>query len=148
LEQVHEEQTFRRQAASAASIPQRRGQTRAVTPEDDIIEVIRRGYAAFNARDVDGALAAMTDDVVWANGWEGGHVHGHAEVRDYWTRQWRELDPNVTPLEITVNGDTADVLVDQVVRNADGSEVRAGTVRHRYVVRGGRIARMDIDPDV
>jgi hypothetical protein len=67
---------------------------------------------------------------------------------DYWTRQWRELDPNVTPLEITVNGDTADVLVDQVVRNADGSEVRAGTVRHRYVVRGGRIARMDIDPDV
>jgi len=26
--------------------------------------------------------------VDWPNGMEGGRVHGHAEVRAYWTRQW------------------------------------------------------------
>jgi ketosteroid isomerase-like protein len=113
---------------------------------DDLVGLVRAGYAAFNARDIEGALAAMTEDVEWANGWEGGYVHGHDGVRSYWTRQWQELDPHVTPMEIDVEGDTVDVLVDQVVSGPDGTEVRAGMVRHRYIVRGGRIARMDIHP--
>ncbi|MGH9765311.1 MAG: nuclear transport factor 2 family protein, partial [Blastocatellia bacterium] len=49
-------------------------------------------YNKFNARDIDAVLAALHPEVDWPNGWEGGRVHGHAEVRDYWTRQWKELD--------------------------------------------------------
>lgn len=112
----------------------------------DIVELVRGGYAAFNARDIDRALASMRSDVQWANGWEGGHVCGHDALRDYWTRQWQQLDPLVTPIEINVHDDDVDVLVDQTVRDANGVEITAGTVRHRYRIVDGRIARMDIAP--
>jgi hypothetical protein len=26
------------------------------------------------------------------------YVNGHDEVRDYWTRQWKELNPTVIPV--------------------------------------------------
>jgi hypothetical protein len=113
---------------------------------DKILELIQGGYEAFNRRDIDAALAAMVPGVEWANGWEGGHVRGHAAVRDYWTRQWQELDPQVTPVDIAVDGTSVDVLVDQIVRRPDGSEVSAGQVRHRYRLSDGLIARMDIAP--
>ena len=48
---------------------------------------------------------------------------------------------------MSIDGDTIVVLVDQIVRCPDGTEVRAGTVRHRYELRDGLIARMDIIPD-
>ena len=54
----------------------------------DEIELLKRVYDWFNARDMESVLAAMHADVMWANGMEGGHVHGTGEVREYWTRQW------------------------------------------------------------
>ena len=51
-------------------------------------ELLRRAYAAFNARDIDGALALMHPDVDWPNGMEGGREHGHDAVRAYWERQF------------------------------------------------------------
>jgi len=51
-------------------------------------QLLRRAYAAFNARDIDGALALMHADVDWPNGMEGGRVHGHREVGEYWRRQF------------------------------------------------------------
>jgi hypothetical protein len=32
---------------------------------------------------MEAAVATMHPDVAWANGLEGGHVHGHDGVRDY-----------------------------------------------------------------
>jgi ketosteroid isomerase-like protein len=61
-------------------------------------DVLEAAYAAFNARDIDRALAVMHHDVVWANGMEGGYVYGHRGVREYWTRQWALIDPRVYPL--------------------------------------------------
>ena len=37
----------------------------------DDIAVLRAIYSCFNARDIDGVLDALTDDVAWANGMEG-----------------------------------------------------------------------------
>ncbi len=54
--------------------------------------MFERLYERFNARDIDGVLAHLASDVDWPNGWEGGYVKGHDEVRDYWTRQWAEID--------------------------------------------------------
>ena len=87
----------------------------------------------------------MTSDVVWSNGWEGGYVHGHDGVRDYWTRQWREIDPTVVPTEISMDDDGRVVVeVSQEVRTPDGTLVGAGTVQHVYTLRDDLIARMDI----
>ena len=62
--------------------------------------LLRKTYAAFNARDIDAVLATMHPDVDWPNAWEGGRVHGHGAVRGYWTRQWAEIDPTVEPTDI------------------------------------------------
>ena len=66
----------------------------------DDVELLRRVYELFNRREIERVLAAMHPDVVWANGVEGGHVHGHDEVRSYWKRQWAIIDPHVEPVEI------------------------------------------------
>lgn len=117
-------------------------------PTAEIAGMIRRAYDAFSRRDIDGALLAMTTDVAWANGWEGGYVHGHDAVRDYWTRQWERLDPYVTAGAMTVADDGRVVVaVDQEVRDRDGALLAAGQVHHAYTLRGALVARMDIIED-
>jgi hypothetical protein len=64
----------------------------------DEVDLLKRVYDRFNARDMETVLAALHEDVIWANGMEGGHVHGRDEVRSYWTRQWTMVDPHVEPV--------------------------------------------------
>ena len=71
-------------------------------------ELLRTMYDGFNARDIDGVLAAMTEDVDWPNAWEGGRPVGHEQVRDYWTRQWAAIDPHVEPPGFEPAGRRAD----------------------------------------
>ena len=63
------------------------------------MEFLKRLYEHFNAREMESVLAAMHEDVMWANGMEGGHVHGRDAVRAYWTRQWAMIDPRVDPVD-------------------------------------------------
>jgi hypothetical protein len=102
-------------------------------------------YARFNARDIDAVLAAMHPDVDWPNGWEGGRVHGRDGVRDYWTRQWKELDPNVEPIDFDSDdaGRTV-VKVHQSVRDLNGNVITDGTVEHVYSIENGLIKSMEI----
>jgi ketosteroid isomerase-like protein len=67
----------------------------------DTTTVIEQAYSAFNKRDIEGALALMTQDVSWPKASEGGKTVGKEEVRAYWNRQWGEFDPHVEPLAIT-----------------------------------------------
>ncbi len=60
-------------------------------------DLLKAAYAAFNARDIDAALATMAPDVAWPKAFKGGFAHGHAAVRAYWTEQWSEIDPRVEP---------------------------------------------------
>ncbi|MHC5855234.1 nuclear transport factor 2 family protein, partial [Nostoc sp.] len=62
------------------------------------IELLRAAYAAFNARNIDAALALMTPNVAWPKAFKGGFVRGPEEVRAYWTEQWSEIDPHVEPV--------------------------------------------------
>jgi hypothetical protein len=108
--------------------------------------LLRETYAAFNARDIDRVLAQMTDDVDWPNAWEGGRVHGHEGVRDYWTRQWAAIDPTVEPVRFTTRADgSIAVDVQQAARDLDGRLLGEGEVVHVYVFRDNLIARMDVE---
>lgn len=109
-------------------------------------DIINRAYRAFNARHIDGVLELLHADVQWPNGWEGGYVQGHDEVRAYWLRQWQELDPEVTPvsIQLTPSGQT-DVTVHQVVKDRLGKIVVDALVKHLYTIEEGKIKRMDID---
>src|SRR2546425_12462204 len=64
----------------------------------DEVDLLKRVYDRFNARDMETVLAAMHEAAIWANGMEGGHVHGRDEARSYWTRQWTMIDPHVEPV--------------------------------------------------
>jgi ketosteroid isomerase-like protein len=106
--------------------------------------MIRDLYASFNARDIEAVIAKMHPDVDWPNAWEGGRLHGHDAVRDYWTRQFAAIDGRVEPTRIVTAGETVTVTVHQTVRDLAGNVVFDGEVEHVYTIRDGRIARMDV----
>jgi ketosteroid isomerase-like protein len=110
-----------------------------------IFDRIADAYAAFNRRDIDGALRAMHSDVEWENGMEGGFVHGHDAVRSYWTRQWQVLDPTVEPIAFAEDHTGRIVVtVHQIVRDRAGTLVVDQHVQHIYSLRDGLVGRMEI----
>ena len=109
-------------------------------------DLIKKAYAAFNARDIDTVLSVMHPDVHWPNGWEGGYVNGHDEVRDYWTRQWAALDPTVEPVGFTERQDgQIEVEVHQIAKDLQGNVLFDGIVKHIYSIENGLIKNMEIE---
>ncbi len=103
-------------------------------------------YRAFNARDIDSVLSAMHLDVTWPNGWEGGVLHGQTAVREYWIRQWAEINPHVDPIEFST--DTAGrvtVEVHQVVHDLVGNLIADVMVQHVYTFVDELIKSMEIN---
>ena len=115
-------------------------------PTGDDREILVSAYREFNLRHIDAVLALMHQDVVWPNGMEGGYVHGHDEVRQYWTRQWGVLDPHVEPMSFEKDDKNRTVvLVHQVVRDLSGKLLIDTTVHHAYSIRNSLIERMEIE---
>jgi ketosteroid isomerase-like protein len=119
---------------------------------DDDVKILERIYDRFNARDIDGVLSVLTDDVAWANGMEGGHVHGREAVRAYWTRQWTMTNPRVEPLSFHRAADGAITAeVRQSIQDLEGKPLERQThglkdkmVGHVFRLRDGKVARFDI----
>ena len=119
---------------------------------DDDLAILERLYDRFNARDIDGVLIALTEDVAWANGMDGGHVHGHEAVRAYWTRQWAMVSPHVEPVGFRRTADGAIIAeVLQTIRDLEGRPLQGQThglkdktVGHVFRFRDGKVARFDI----
>jgi hypothetical protein len=111
----------------------------------DEMDLLKRVYDRFNARDMETVLAAMHEDVIWANGMEGGHVHGRDEVRSYWTRQWTMIDPHVEPVAFA-HGPEGEVVVEvhQLVRDLNGNLLADKMVGHVFRIENGLIMRFDI----
>jgi hypothetical protein len=82
--------------------------------------------------------------VDWPNAWEGGRVHGHGEVRDYWSRQWSVIDPSVEPVAFNVRPDGR-VAVTRWYAARTEAVLAEGRVVHVYTLRDGLIARMDVE---
>jgi hypothetical protein len=108
-------------------------------------EILQGAYRDFNARNIDAVISRMHPEVEWANGMEGGHVHGKDEVRAYWTRQFSTLNPRVDPIRIRL-GENGSWLVEiqQVVHDTLGNLLLDTIVYHTYRFRDRLIARMDI----
>ncbi|WP_392530985.1 nuclear transport factor 2 family protein [Nostoc sp. C117] len=110
------------------------------------IELLRAAYAAFNARDIDAALALMTPDVAWPKAFKGGFVRGPEEVRAYWTEQWSEINPHVEPV-FFYSEEGGRILVDvhQVVRDKAYAVIADEHVGHRFTFEQGLIQVMEVD---
>ena len=124
-------------------------QTAHQTDHQAILETM---YQRFNARDIDGVLAALADDVEWANGMDGGHEHGLAAVRAYWTRQWDIVSPHVRPVRFEATADGAVLVkVEQTIRDLQGNPLveqshglKDKLVGHLFQFKGGKVSRFDI----
>ncbi len=111
------------------------------------IELLRTAYAAFNARDIDTALALMTPDVHWPRAFKGGFVRGSEEVRAYWTEQGSEIDAHVEPVAFHPE-DAGRILVNvhQVVRDLAGAVLVDEHIGHRFTIQNGLIKAMEVCP--
>ena len=108
-------------------------------------ELLVHLYDRFNARDMEALLATMHQDVVWANGLEGGHVYGHAGVRDYWTRQWAMMDSHAEPVGFSIGADgTSEVEVRLTARDLKGNLLFDKMGGHIFRIENGLIRRFDI----
>ena len=111
------------------------------------IKLLRAAYAAFNARDIDAALALMTSDVAWPKAFKGSFARGPEEVRAYWTEQWSEINPHVEPVAFHPE-EAGQVLVEvhQVVRDLVGAVLADEHVGHRFTIAHGLIQAMEVGP--
>ena len=114
-------------------------------PPSAEIALLRAAYTAFNARDIDAALATMTTDVAWPRAFKGGFVRGPEEVSAYWTEQWTEINPHVEPVAF-YQEDAGRILVDvhQVVRDLAGAVLADEHVGHRFTLAQGLIQAMEV----
>jgi hypothetical protein len=124
-------------------------QAKRSSPEDFMASpqtLIAAAYSAFNQRNIDRALALMSESVSWPRASEGGRVIGKAEIRAYWGRQWQEFDPHVEPMEVIDRGaGKVDVRVHQLVKSLAGDVLSDSDVWHFYVIADGLIERMDLE---
>lgn len=110
------------------------------------ISLLYAMYAAFNARDADAVLAAMTSDVAWPKAWEGGFVVGQDAIREYWARQWAEISPTVEIEGYMLLPDGRLRLeVRQTVHDLEGNLLSKGAVGHTYTFRDGLVSKMEIE---
>jgi SnoaL-like domain len=111
----------------------------------DEIELLIHLYDRFNARDMETVLTALHEDVLWANGMEGGHVRGRNGVRSYWTRQWAIIDPHVEPVAFSAGTDGETVVeVHQTVRDLQGEVLVDQMVGHIFRIESNLVRRFDI----
>ena len=109
-------------------------------------DLIKKAYSAFNERAIDKALSTMQPDVQWSKAWEGGYIRGHDEINEYWTRQWKEINPIVKPEGFSerANG-SLEVLVQQKVKDLQDNLIFDGYVKHVYAFENDLIKTMDIE---
>ena len=108
--------------------------------------LLQRLFEAFNQRDIEAILGALSQDVDWPDAIEGGRIHGREAVRRYWIEQFKLIRVEHTPVEIVDLPDgKVRVRSLQLVRNLEGqiwSEAlvnfnfafdEAGLIRHMVV---------------
>lgn len=102
-------------------------------------------YGHFNAREIEAVVTMLHPDVAWANGMEGGYVHGHDGIRDYWRRQWSKIDPHVEAVRFsTGKGDRVELDVRRIVRDLEDDVLSDKRVRHLFTFDDGLVRRFDI----
>ena len=111
---------------------------------ETIMDFFRELYKNFNNRKIDLVISQMTTDVKWANGMDGGYVYGHEGVREYWTRQFKLVKSQVTPLSINVDSKSAKIKVHQVVHDLVGNLLADEMVDHHFYMKNGKISKFII----
>jgi SnoaL-like domain len=102
-------------------------------------------YEAFNKREIETIISLMRPDVEWANGLEGGFVYGRDAVREYWTNQFKIIQPELETLKFETDENNRNVVtVRQIVRDLQGNLLADATVQQIFTIEDGLISRYEI----
>jgi len=110
---------------------------------DDKVRALSDLYGAFNRREIERVLTALSPDVRWPNVLENTELRGHDAVRAYWLPQLETIEPLVEPVEFEERDDAVAVKVRQAVRRKATGHVTESRVTHVYRFdHDGRVTSM------
>lgn len=111
--------------------------------ENENKELVKKGYAAFAAGDVQAVMDLFDDDIEWTQPGQSaisGTFHGKAEVMEFMGRL-AEKAPTVTVKRLIAEGDTVVAITDITV---DGETSEDADV---LTIRDGKTIRMEVHGD-
>ena len=101
------------------------------------IELVKKGYAAFAAGDVETLMNLFDDNIEWVQPGDStisGTFHGKGELAEYLSRL-AEKAPTVTPARYFADGDMVVVLSETHIGDETAGNVEVFTVRDGKTVR-------------
>ena len=102
-------------------------------------------YDAFNKREIETIISQMRPDVKWANGLEGGFVYGRAAVREYWTNQFKNIQPQLETLKFETDENNRDIgIVHQIIKDLQGNVLAEATVHQIFIIEDGLTSLYEI----
>ena len=102
-------------------------------------------YDAFNKREIETIISIMRPDVKWANGLEGGFVYGRDRVREYWTNQFKDIQPELEALKFETDENNRNIVtVHQIIRDLRGNVLAEATVHQIFTIEDGLISVYEI----
>ena len=105
--------------------------------EQENKELIKKGYAAFSAGDVETVMSLFDDDVEWVQPGESavsGTYHGKTEVMEYMGRM-AEKALKVKLIRLLAEGDTVVAITELTAGGETGEDADVFTIRNGKTVR-------------
>jgi limonene-1,2-epoxide hydrolase len=108
-------------------------------------QLLQSLYTAFNNREIETIISVMHPDVKWANGVEGGFVHGRDAVREYWTNQFKVIQVQLEILKFETDEKNRNVVtVHQIVKDLQGNLLVDTAVQQIFTFENGSIILYEI----
>ena len=114
-----------------------------MSEQEQNIELVKKGYAAFTAGDIETVMSLYEDNVEWVQPGDSaisGTYHGKGELAEFLSRL-AEQSPTIKPRRFLADGDRVVVLSDVTVGNEAGQDAEV------YTIRDGKTVRAQLYPD-
>ena len=108
-----------------------------MSEQDDNKDLIKRGYEAFAARDIEMVMSLFDDDIEWVQPGDSavsGTFHGKTEVMEHLGRL-AEKSPTVNIKRLIAEGDTVVAITDVSAGGETGEDADVVTIRNGTTVR-------------
>ena len=114
-----------------------------MSEQDDNKDLIKRGYEAFAARDIETVMSLLDDDIEWVQPGDSavsGTFHGKTEVMEHLGRL-AEKSPTVNIKRLIAEGDTVVAITDVSAGGETGEDADV------FTIRNGKTVRMEVHGD-
>jgi uncharacterized protein len=114
-----------------------------MSEQDDNKDLIKRGYEAFTARDIETVMSLFDDDIEWVQPGDSavsGTFHGKTEVMEHLGRL-AEKSPTVNIKRLIAEGDTVVAITDVSAGGETGEDADV------FTIRNGKTVRMEVHGD-